>query len=1005
MKIHWLHALLLGTLVLSAASRAEDIDLFLENQASSVGTPNVLLGIDNSANWNANLYQLEDGTKVTKKSAVHDALYRAFTSASFRNRLQAGLMLFASGNSPKGSKIFAGVKKLDETYQNTLASMVYDADSNELLPGTNNAPYALSVNEAYRYFAGLSPRSGLQDGNHDHSAVGSDGNYISPAHDPDNVCANNYLIIIGNGGPDSGENNEAESVLSTLGGKLRTDPIPLTPKNYESNWADEFARFLTSVDVSDEDGTQFVTTYVIDVFDPDEVKTLGDRAERAFLWSIADSGRGRYFAAKNADEILLALQSIIDEIQAINSVFASTTLPVSVNVRGTNLNQVYMGVFRPDANALPRWFGNLKLYQLAVHESSDTVFLADRNNNPAENQSTGFIVNDAVSFWTTPSTYWEFSPRGSPASASDSPDGEVVEKGAAAQKLRARTTTRNIYTCAGSCTSGSALSGMPFASSNSAITTTALGADSTTERADIINWVRGDDNKSDENNNGALDDMRASVHGDVLHSRPAVINFNRDGAGNGDILVFYGANDGVFRALKGGKDESDGGELWGFVPEEFFGKLKRLRDNTTDVLTQQKPYFVDGNIGVYQHDANGDGQLIATDGDKVHLFLSMRRGGRLLYALDVSNPDAPRLLWRRDNNSTGYGELGQTWSEPRFARINLNGTSKNVVIFGAGYDPDANDVHPAGTATMGRGIFIVDAATGSVIWQAGPSPTGATYNHTVSGMTYSIPSDVTAVNRDGDIHGYVDRLYVGDTGGNLWRVDLSDPNPSNWRVDRFGAVGGGRKFLYPPDVVYGSDVNGLYDAILIGSGDREHPFDTSVVNRFYMFKDRGPSSDWPLTESALYDATANLIQDGNDTEQQVARAALNGANGWYITLGSGEKVVGNAVTLSGTTFFNTSQPSPSEAGVCSSNLGTARNYAVSYEDATATTELNGIAGLTVADRSSEHAGGGFPPSPVPVIVDIDGKKHQAVVSGTKVMSPPQLKLEARSRIYWYKSID
>jgi type IV pilus assembly protein PilY1 len=29
-----------------------------------------------------------------------------------------------------------------------------------------------------------------------------------------------------------------------------------------------------------------------------------------------------------------------------------------------------------------------------------------------------------------------------------------------------------------------------------------------------------------------------------------------------------------------------------------------------------------------------------------------------------------------------------------------------------------------------------------------------------------------------------------------------------------------RKFLFPPDVVYGKE----YDAVLIGSGDREHPF-------------------------------------------------------------------------------------------------------------------------------------------------------------------------------------
>ena len=53
------------------------------------------------------------------------------------------------------------------------------------------------------------------------------------------------------------------------------------------------------------------------------------------------------------------------EIQAVNSVFVSATLPVALNVSNTYLNQVYMGLFRPDANVSPRWYGNLKEYKLA----------------------------------------------------------------------------------------------------------------------------------------------------------------------------------------------------------------------------------------------------------------------------------------------------------------------------------------------------------------------------------------------------------------------------------------------------------------------------------------------------------------------------------------------------------------------------------------------------------------------------------------------------------------
>ena len=70
----------------------------------------------------------------------------------------------------------------------------------------------------------------------------------------------------------------------------------------------------------------------------------------ALLKSMATNGKGKYFGVTSGARALRSsthLTPIFSEVQAVNSVFASTTLPVSVNVRGTNLNQVYIGVFRP----------------------------------------------------------------------------------------------------------------------------------------------------------------------------------------------------------------------------------------------------------------------------------------------------------------------------------------------------------------------------------------------------------------------------------------------------------------------------------------------------------------------------------------------------------------------------------------------------------------------------------------------------------------------------------
>jgi type IV pilus assembly protein PilY1 len=463
----------------------------------------------------------------------------------------------------------------------------------------------------------------------------------------------------------------------------------------------------------------------------------------------------------------------------------------------------------------------------------------------------------------------------------------------------------------------------------------------------------------------------------------------------------------VFHAVQAGQGSASGTEVWGFVAPQFFGQLKRLRDDSPQISpTAKKPYFIDGAVGVYQLDANNDGKLVAADGDKVYLYLTMRRGGPYLIALDVSDPANPTLLWQRDATSPDFGELGQTWSTPpRVAMI--RGNANPVVILGAGYDANNEDNLPATPDTRGRGLLIIDAFTGNVLWQAGPAPTGAAFNVTVAGMTYSMASDPAIVDRNLD--GLVDRVYIPDTGGNVWRADIGDPSPANWTVSLLASIGGAaptgsRKFLYPPDVVYSSDANGPYDAVLIGSGDREHPFDTTVTNRFYMFKDRKTGlsgvGQATITEADLFDATSDALQTATGSSLTAAQSALVSAKGWMVTLAAGEKVVGGAVTVGGVTFFNTNQPAAMAAAGSCSNLGVARAYAVGFADATATGPLASGQTITMASRYTVVPGGGYLPSPVAVVLELSGKIVQGVISGTYVQTPGSAQLNWRYRSFW-----
>lgn len=1121
---------LLASLLSPAVGQAEDIDIYSTGGGTAT-IPNVLIILDNAAAWNGNIpgtCTYYDGTTPSlgnttaggnEQCALANVINALSTNADGSARVNLGLMVFGNSSNNGGllkQQIIGMSSTNKSTFINVVKGFQTPADQG------NASQIGATMQESWAYFTGGTGISGT--------------NYsgINPAPG----CQKNFIVYIANtstqGKPqDSGsapvqaDLNSAIDAAVTAGVFTSTQAAQLKTQinagtKYDSNWGDEWARFMSQADANGTfDGNQSIVTYTISVFDPS--KENADYVN--FAASMANHGGGKAFTANTYNDIVQALLKILNEVLAVNSVFASSSLPVSVNTQGTYLNQIFMGMFRPDGNGNPRWTGNLKQYQFVYN--AGTLQLADSLAQPIINPSTGFISPNAVSFWTTKNTavapdstggFWINNPQGA-GLAFDSPDGEVVEKGGAAQQLRIANLTdnystspaspRKLYTyCPGGSGCNSALSDASnaFATTNANINlgaasqfTTSLSAASNTVTAgsnnslspgdpvtisgctgtlagtvngltftvtsatstsfqflanatsgtatgctvtpkttltSLINWMRGQDNNSpsDELGPGGTVTVRPSIHADVVHSRPAAINYG----GSTGVVVFYGANDGVYHAVNGNQTSSigsmpPGGELWGFIPPEFFGKLKRLRnDNPMQLLPstpagilptpQKKDYFSDGSTGVYQN------------GSTVYIYFAQRRGGRFIYALDVSDPTAPHYLWKKGcyPNGTcdpGFGEIGQTWSQPKVALVqgykDGSGNPKPVLIFGAGYDASAEDAEPPTADTMGRGIFILDATDGHMIWQAQPQPSGSTSCSgtpvvcNVAGMNYSIPADITLVDRNYD--GFIDRLYAADVGGNVWRVDLEPTagnTPDHWTVTQLAALGcwGGvcasgttpRKFLFPPDVV----PTATYDAVLIGSGDREQPLYStaensaySKINRFYMLKDTNTGNDGSnlqITHSGLYDATTSLY-DGS-------------LHGYYITLGTGEKVVNAPLTVAGYTYFGTNQPSVPSATSCTSSLGTARGYAVQFN--------TGTASATV------FTGGGLPPSPIAGLVNVNVNGTNQLVpfligggsgggasggsggcagadcnSQFGAQKPPINPGTSRKRTYWYQELD
>lgn len=1016
MKQRLLHiAATASILVFHTSASAEDIDLFVGATPGVNEVPNVLFIVDNTANWNQAF--------ENEISALSNTL-----ASLPANKFRIGIMFSAEtgglNNNTDGGYVRAAMRLMDPDGKTKYQALV--SSLNKLSDKGNGGASSLVMAEAYRYFSGGQPYGGNGKAKADYSGntlTNANGgtaaaravwampgnalaskdatSYISPVT---TGCQKNYIIYISNGASQDNTSvlDQARSMLSAAGGN--TAQIPVSPAGSQANLSDEWARFMKQSPYS-------VVTYTIDV----NPATSGQGPGwTAILKSMASVSSGSYAAVSTASggvALEEAINKALSEIQSVNSVFAAVSLPVSVNTQGTYLNQVFVGMFRPDASDRPRWAGNLKQYKMGF--AGDTLKLQDADETNAVNSQTGFIAECTRSFWTptTPDTYWSFRPQGAcipPANVatdaymnSNFPDGNVVEKGAQAYVLRS-STTRNVKTC--SSTFASCTSMTNFDTSNAAITQSALGAGSSSERDTLINWARGLDTDDENNNENTSTEMRPSTHGDVVHSRPIAINFGSDLSPA--VVVFYGGNDGMLRAVNGNRTAAigttpAGGELWSFMAPEFYTNIKRIRDNSIRVSTptiagSPKPYGFDGAVTAYR------------SGGTAWLYATMRRGARAMYSFDVSSPSTPSLKWKvgcPDKTSdtgctTGFERLGLTWSAPKTLKApGYNSGNSQLLVMGGGYDTcEDSDPHTCTAATKGNRIFVMDANTGAL---------QATLN-----TDRAVVGDVT-IARDRTT-GMAKYIYASDLGGNLYRVDIGNAAPASWTITKIASLGcnttaacaANRKFIFGPDVV---EENGMY-MIMLGSGDREKPLTTytsayNTTNYFFMVKDKPTDPNWLSSEAGNCGGNSVICKESLlaiPANSNPSSTALAEKKGWYLPLSAHEQVVTSSITLVGTITFSTHQPAVVVAGTCGANLGTARVYNIRYADAS---PASGTA------RSERIAGGGLPPSPVGGKVTLDNGRTVPFVIGSRPNSPleahqPNIESAAtsnqtKSRVYWY----
>ncbi|KEF29700.1 Type IV fimbrial biogenesis protein PilY1 [Marinobacter nitratireducens] len=912
------------------AALGDDTEIFFNN-AQQIVKPNVMLILDVSGSMGTDdvVVDAAAGTTETRLAAMKRAAKDLVNSLT---DVKVGLMIFGGSEGAYFKAPIADISTQRSSLINKIDGLV----------DSGGTPLSESLFEAMRYYQGGSVfiRSHDEDGTQVAGIVDSSDStkFDSPI---EYSCQSNYALVLTDGAPTNDSNHETtiESAVGTC----------------SDNCLDEIADYMWTEDMipsasdpnGDFPGDQKVRTY-----------TIGLKSQQTLLEDTARKGGGSYFVADNASQLTAALKQVFDDAKAQSTTYVAPGIAVNSFDRLNHLDTLYYALFESAEGAI--WNGNLKRYKLDIQKNATTgeneAVIVDVNGNAAIDQATGFFKKTARSWWTP---------------IADGPDGPDVAKGGAASQLPDTTSARNVFSNLNSRKSDLSDNSNSVVANNNNLTKADFGDSTMTdaEFSKLISWTRGVDVNDEDGDNDTTDARKLLA--DPLHSVPQLVIYSGTTVANQDTTIYYGDNQGYIHAVDG----EDGSSYFSFIPKELLSNQPAMMNSTS---ASAKEYGMDGTVVSWIYDDNFDGQIKAADNDFVYIYSGMRRGGRSYYALDVTDRTAPSLLWQITGGVSGtdYEEMGQTWSTPVKTKIAIGNSNYDVLIFGGGYDPDQDNATVRTADDEGRAVYIVDATNGNVLWWAGPTGSGADME--MADMDYSIPAAPKVLDVNGD--GLADQIYVGDMGGQIFRFDISNTAKltdlvTGGRIADFGGstTASNRRFYHSPDL-FGIKLGGVrYLGLIIGSGFQAHPLNKDVDDRIYMMKISAVSSApldptdatqttvlyKSLTESDLYDATDNLIQQGTSTEKTAAASALATADGWFIKLDNnpGEKVLSESVTVNNEVFITTYEPKAS-SDPCRPPTGTSRLYHISVLDGSAvrnyyTSDGKGDDELTRPDRYVE----------------------------------------------------
>jgi type IV pilus assembly protein PilY1 len=300
-------------------------------------------------------------------------------------------------------------------------------------------------------------------------------------------------------------------------------------------------------------------------------------------------------------------------------------------------------------------------------------------------------------------------------------------------------------------------------------------------------------------------------------------------------MVFVGANDGMLHAFKLGKLEFPGDntwsspgamdkarlrnlgttvpfgttdplgtERWAFIPKNSLPYLKALLDNNYCHLyyVDQASQLFDASIGPPTSFVSDNATRTSASWRTI-LIGGMRLGGACAapssgrsnavdlpvsgigyssyFAIDVTNPENPSVLWEFSDPALGFATTG-----PAILRVNAVDRTKNgkwFVVFGSGPTGPISDRQFLGKSDQSLKLFVVDLKDGTLLRTIEPrNSANAAIANAFAGSMINATADFNLDYEDDALYlGYVrENAGVWNQGGVLRLQTNGDLNPSNW---------------------------------------------------------------------------------------------------------------------------------------------------------------------------------------------------------------------------------